>query len=221
MHNNTQRTAWSIARIAGVAALGITLTAAVPQAAHAQNLTQPPLPDKLKVLAPNELYLVGHAIGTQNYVCLPSGSGFAFSLFTPEATLFKDLELEHQVVTHFFSVNPFENPNPLPIRATWQDSRDTSIFWGTATGVATFASDPNLVAPDAIAWLRLARAGVQDGPDGGDNLSKATFVQRLNTVGGLAPSTGCALPADVGTRAFVPYTADYFFYFDPTATSAK
>ena len=208
-----------VARAAGLAALAVALTAAVSQAAHAQNLTQPPLPDKLKVLPPNQLFLVGHAIGTQNYVCLPSGSGFAYSLFTPEATLFKDLDLEHQVVTHFFSVNPFENPNA--IRATWQDSRDTSIFWGNATGVATFATDPNFVAPDAIAWVRLERAGVQDGPRGGDNLSKATFVQRLNTAGGLAPSTGCALPTDVGSRAFVPYTADYLFYFDPTATSEK
>lgn len=216
---NGYRTAWSLARTAGVAALGLTLTAAAPHAIHAQSLTQPPLPDKLTVKAPNQLFLVGHAIGTQNYVCLPSGSGFAFSLFTPEATLFKDLGLEHQVVTHFFSRNPFENG--APIRATWQDSRDTSLFWGNADGVATFATDPNLVAPDAIAWLRLPRAGVQDGPDGGNNLSKATFVQRLNTVGGLAPSTGCALPTDVGNRAFIPYTADYFFYFDPTAQTDK
>src|SRR5262249_36262476 len=156
---------------------------------------------------------VGHAIGTQNYVCLPSGSGFAYSLFTPEATLFKDLELERQVVTHFFSPNPDENFTA--IRATWQDSRDSSSFWGAATAVATFTSDPNFVAPDAIAWVKLARAGVRPGLGGGDNLSKATFVQRINTAGGLAPSTGCALPTDVGNKAFVPYTADYLFYFDP------
>jgi hypothetical protein len=216
---NGSRTAWSLARTAGVATLGLTLTAALPHAAHDKDLTPPPVPDKIKVEAPNELYLVGHAIGTQNYVCLPSGAGFAWSLFTPEATLFKDLRLERQVITHFFSPNP--NENGLPIRATWQDSRDTSIFWGTATGVATFATDPNFVAADAIAWLRLARAGVQDGPRGGDNLSKATFVQRVNTAGGLAPSTGCALPIDVGSKAFVPYTADYLFYFDPTARSDK
>jgi Protein of unknown function (DUF3455) len=199
-----------------VSAFGMALMVALPQATHAENLTPPPMPDQLQVLAPNELFLVGHAIGTQNYVCLPSGSGFAWSLFTPEATLFKDLALERQVVTHFFSPNPDENG--LPIRATWQDSRDSSIFWGAATAVATFATDPNFVAPDAIAWVKLGRAGVQDGLGGGDNLSKATFVQRLNTTGGLAPSTDCALPADVGNKAFVPYTADYLFYFDPTAT---
>jgi hypothetical protein len=41
-----------------------------------------------------------------------------------------------------------------------------------------------------------------------------TFIQRLNTSGGVAPSMGCASVMDVGARAFVSYTADYFFYKD-------
>ena len=57
--------------------------------------------------------------------------------------------------------------------------------------------------------------GAQDGPTGGDTLTKTTFIQRLNTSGGVAPSTGCASSADVGKQAFVPYTADYFFYTGP------
>jgi hypothetical protein len=48
-----------------------------------------------------------------------------------------------------------------------------------------------------------------------------SFIQRLNTVGGLAPSTGCDSPSNLGNLAFVPYQADYFFYTDPTATSAE
>jgi Protein of unknown function (DUF3455) len=43
-------------------------------------------------------------------------------------------------------------------------------------------------------------------------LTEITFIQRVNTSGGVAPSTGCAESADVGSKAFVPYTADYFFY---------
>jgi len=39
-----------------------------------------------------------------------------------------------------------------------------------------------------------------------------TFVQRVNTEGGVAPATGCAQLADVGKKAFVPYKADYIFY---------
>jgi hypothetical protein len=43
---------------------------------------------------------------------------------------------------------------------------------------------------------------------------ETTFVQRLNTSGGVAPapSTGCTQSTDVGKMALVPYTADYFFY---------
>jgi hypothetical protein len=38
------------------------------------------------------------------------------------------------------------------------------------------------------------------------------FIQRLNTEGGLTPSTGCTRPTDIGNKAFMPYWADYFFY---------
>jgi len=34
----------------------------------------------------------------------------------------------------------------------------------------------------------------------------------LNTSEGIAPSTACTQSADVGKKALVPYTADYFFY---------
>jgi hypothetical protein len=149
---------------------------------------------------------VGHAVGTQNYSCLPSGTGFKFVLFTPEATLFD--HAGKQATTHYFSPNPFEGGT---IRATWRNSRDTSTVWGAA-GPNDSSSDPNFVAPGAIAWVRLTVAGAQEGPSGGDSLTETTFIQRLNTSGGLAPSTGCGSVADVGKQAFVPYTADYFFY---------
>src|SRR5437763_16241434 len=64
-----------------------------------------PCPDKLKVEAGNEVFLVGHGVGTQNYICVPSGTGVAYTLFTPQATLFSDDE--KQLTTHFFSPNPF------------------------------------------------------------------------------------------------------------------
>jgi hypothetical protein len=73
------------------------------------------------------------------------------------------------------------------------------------------SSDPAFVASGTIPWLLLQVVGAQDGPNDGDKLSEATFIQRLNTDGGIAPSTVCASEA-VGKREFVPYTADYFFY---------
>jgi hypothetical protein len=154
---------------------------------------------------------MGHAVGTQNYVCRPSGAGVAYMLFTPEATLFS--EDGGQIITHYFSPNPDE-PNTDPkvvsdgmIRATWQH-RDTSTIWAKLhqpNGAVT-------VDPNAIAWLLLDVVGAQDGPTGGDKLTGTTYIQRLNTTGGLAPSTGCSSLTDVGNQAFVNYTADYFFY---------
>ena len=43
-------------------------------------------------------------------------------------------------------------------------------------------------------------------------LSKTTFIQRVNTEGGIAPATGCEQATDIGKKVFVPYTADYIFY---------
>jgi hypothetical protein len=199
-------------------ALAATFAVSLPQPAYADDVTPPPVPAAVAVEAGNVAFLVGHAVGTQNYVCLPSSTGVAYTLFTPEATLLGDDD--EQVTTHFFSPNPFENnANPAlvavgPIRATWQHSRDTSTVWGQVKP-GNSSTDPQFVAPNAIPWLLLTMVGAENGPDGGDTLTKTTFIQRLNTSGGVAPSTGCSSPADVGHLAFVPYTADYFFYKGP------
>ena len=198
--------------LAGVATIA-AFTASSPQAAKPGAITPPPLPPGMApVPAGNELFLGTHAVGTQNYVCKPSGAGVAYVLFTPQATLFGADGV--QVITHFNSPNPDE-PNTDPkvvapqgtIRATWQ-FKDTSRVWAKIhqpDGAVT-------VKQDAIAWLLLDAVGHQPGPTGGDKLMKTTFVQRLNTTGGLAPATGCSSLTDVGNTAFVPYTADYFFY---------
>jgi len=188
----------------------MVFTIALPQAAHAQSVvTPPPVPANIQVPAGNEAFLVGHAVGTQNYECQPAASvgQVAWTLFTPEATLFG--EQREPVTFHFFSPNPFEfSPTPFAnglVRATWQDARDASTVWGRVAGSATVDSN-------AIAWVLVQTTGVQPGPTGGRTLAVTTFVQRLTTVGGLAPATGCNIPTDVGRKAFVPYTADYFFY---------
>ena len=211
-HHITRR----INLIACISALATAFVVAVPQVGQAQNVTPPPVPDRLQVTDGSEAFLIGHAFGTQDYVCAASGSGVAFVLTTPEAVLFDNPA--HRVINHFFSPNPVEGGT---IRATWQSTRNSSVFWGQGVAVATAATDPDFVAPDAIAWVTLSRAGVLEGSGTGDNLAVTTFVQRVNTVGGLAPSTGCNSAADIGKKtAFVPYEADYVFYRKPTATTA-
>jgi hypothetical protein len=207
------------------AALAVTLMAALPQLALAANIEVPPIPDNLKLPDGNHPYLLGHGVGTQNYVCAPSASsstGVAYALFTPEATLFNDDFKE--LTTHFFSPNPFEtNGNPAlvadgPIRATWQ-ATDTSTVWAQVKkdkfGKDEASTDPRFVEKGAVAWLKLTIVGQQNGLTGGDRLSpNTTFIHRLSTSGGVAPATGCASGSDLGNQAFVPYSADYFFYTD-------
>jgi hypothetical protein len=199
-----QQTTPCLLLIAYVAALIATCTVSQPQPACADQVTPPSVPANIQVEAGNQAFLKGHAVGTQNYICLPSGSDFAWTLFGPQATLFNDDD--KQVITHFLGPNPDENGT---LRVTWQHSRDTSTIWAVAI---QSSSDPAFVAPGAIPWLLLDVVGAQDGPTSGDKLSKTTFIQRLNTTGGAAPSDGCTNSIDVGKREFVPYEADYFFY---------
>jgi hypothetical protein len=178
----------------------------LPQQARAQREAPPPVPVSIQVPAGHRLFLAGHAVGTQNYICLASGGGFAWTFFGPQATLFHNEA--RQVITHFLSANPDEAGI---LRATWQHSVDTSAVWARA--LASYA-EPDFVAPGSIPWLLLEVVGEEDGPTGGRRLTVATYIHRLNTAGGIAPATGCSLAADVGRRAFVPYEADYFFYRD-------
>ena len=164
------------------------------------------MPGHIQAPAGSKAFLEGHAVGTQNYICLPSGSGFIWTFFGPQATLFNDDY--DQVITHFLSPNPFEGGTP---RATWQHSRDTSTVWAVSN---VPSSDPRFVAPGAIPWL-LLQVMTLNGPTGGHKLAATIAIQRVNTSGGMAPATGCSLPADVGKRVLVPYTADYFFYKFP------
>jgi len=190
-----------------VVAIAITFVVALPQPARANQITVPTVPDNLQVADDARVYLVGHAIGTQNYICLPTSSGVAYSLFTPQATLADDNK--NQIITHFFSVNP--DPKDGRILPTWVSSQDTSTVWA-ALAPDGASTDAKFVEKGAIAWLLLNVVNHQDGPNGGAKLSSTTQIQRLNTHGGVAPSTGCASTTDIGNKAFVPYTADYFFY---------
>jgi hypothetical protein len=170
-----------------------------------ERITPPSVPEDIAVsgLKP---FLRGHAIGTQNYICAPAAtaSGVDWLFIGPQATLFNaDGE---QIVTHFQSSNPFKGG---VIHATWQHSRDTSAVWAKKYKGST---DANYVSPDAIEWLLLEVTGQQVGPTGGDRLATTTFIQRLNTVGGVAPPSSECTASSINTRRLVPYEADYYFY---------
>ena len=192
--------------MASAAALAVAFNGPTYTSGHRRQVNPPPVPTNIEAPVGHRAYLLGRAVGTQNYVCLPSGAGAAWAFFAPQATLFNDDD--QQIITHFLSANPDEAFLP---RATWQDSRDTSSVWAFATPDTT-STDSRFVAPGAIPWLRLQVSGDEEGPRGGDKLTETTYIQRVNTAGGIVPSTGCAVAADIGKKALVPYTADYFFY---------
>ena len=202
--------------VSSACAAALAVAGAVSLPAHAGRVETPDVPPTLRVDAGNHPFLVGHATGTQNYVCAPSSTsktGVAYVLFTPEATLFN--EDGDQLITHYFSPNldqrPPGDPNTDPnveadgaIRATWQHSKDGSTVWAKAK-----ASVP---VSGAIALVLLDVVGHEDGLTGGNILSKTKQIQRLNTTGGVPLPYGCLSPTDVGHTAFADYTADYFFY---------
>ncbi|MGE0361469.1 MAG: DUF3455 domain-containing protein [Vicinamibacterales bacterium] len=193
-----------------VAAVLSLHAAAAPQAADRDRgrrpgrVERPAVPANLEVDPEYRPYLITRAQGTQNYLCLPSSTGVAWTFFGPQATLFD--EAMDQVMTHYLSPNPQESGLA---RATWRHSRDTSTVWAMAVESST---DAAFVAPGAIPWLKLQVVGAQYGPHGGDRLTATAFIQRVNTAGGVAPATGCAGTADLGKRALVPYTTAYVFY---------
>jgi len=183
-------------------------------------ILSPVTPELITPQAGNSAFLEGHGVGTQGYVCLPDGSGGAswtINNARPEATLFAKIFGESvQIITHFLS--PVENPNdvgPKPPRfgdVTWQSSFDSSRVWAQKQHFITAGTDRSCPNTGAIDCLLLQVIGTAEGPTGGKSLTKTTFIQRLNTSGGSAPATGCALPGDVGKQALVPYSADYFFF---------
>jgi hypothetical protein len=202
---------------AGVFVLGCAI-ASVAQG-QAQSLKSPATPTGITPDAGNSAFLLGRATGTQGYVCLPTATGASWTVngARPEATLFTSVfGYEVQIITHFLSPNTNPNqfaPSPLPFgNATWQSSLDSSKVWAQVTGSIPAGSDPSCPNSGSIACLLLQVIGAKDGPEGGKSLSKTTYIQRLNTKGGVAPSDGCATSTDVGKQALVPYTADYFFF---------
>ena len=83
---------------------------------------------------------------------------------------------------------------------TWE-SADGSKVTGTQAAVSPGAAG-------AIP-LQLVKANPSTGMGA---MSDVTYVQRLNTVGGVAPATPACAAGNVGAKTTVPYSADYVFF---------
>jgi len=200
--------------VAALVMLGFTGTCAA-----AKKIKPPTTPAAITPPAGNSAFLKGIAEGTQGYVCLPTTTGASWTVNAsrPEAILSVSSPGKHFEITHFLS--PVTNPNefaptPLPFGSpTWRSARDGSLVWAKAlTPPVASGSDPSCPNTGAIPCLLLQAIGSKTGPRGGNLMTQTTFIQRSNTTGGAAPTSGCSVPADVGKQALVPYTADYYFF---------
>ena len=143
---------------------------------------EPTLPPLLQAPAGDTFALLVPARGVQIYECREAATGMAWAFVAPEAQLFDTsgkLIGQHGAGPH------------------WQ-ALDGSRIVGTVRQRA----DAPVAA--AIPWLLLSTKA--EGPAG--VFSRVASIQRINTVGGVAPVDGCAA-ADKGRQVRVPYTADY------------
>jgi hypothetical protein len=184
----------------------ITMSAVViAVSAHAAGATADSVPANLRVPDGNNMMFSAHAVGTQNYVCLPGKTGgFAWTLYGPDAVLHAEKSGE-AIGVHILSPDASGAAHP-----SWQ-GLDGSRAQATATANS---SEKPFVADGAVPWLLLKVSGTT--PPHGKRatypFATATYVQRIHTTGGIAPAAGCAVAGDVGAKALMPYEADYVFY---------
>ena len=164
--------------------VGILLSCAAALFCSATSRAQS-VPQQLQPPANEKLLLQVHAKGDQVYICKEGVTQFAWGLKAPDAQLFdKDGK-------------PFGKHFAGP---SWEAS-DGSRVVGKAAA--------NVPSPDAdsIPWLLVTVVS----RSGQGVLSPVTSIQRVNTKGGKAPSSGCD-STHAGQEQRVPYSADYLFF---------
>jgi hypothetical protein len=139
------------------------------------------------------------ASGVQIYACEADpndATSFVWAFKAPEADLFNSHG--EPVGTHFAG-------------PTWQGTDGSAV-------VATVLERTDAPVAGAIPWLLLE---TQE-HTGSGAFSTITYIQRLDTVGGVAPAEGCD-EAHEGEEVRVPYEATYAFFYpasDPATPGA-
>ena len=151
-----------------------------------------PIPDILNVPEGNKFVLQTFARGVQIYEVKRSATDpnvFSWVNIAPFATLYARPDFTNLLINHFAG-------------PTWE------FIKGPEKGERVVATKSQGVTVDttAIQWLLLKAVDSLSTPD-----NKVTFVQRICTHGGLAPTT-IADEAHLGQLDSIPYTASYLFY---------
>ena len=138
--------------------------------------------DRLQVPAGSQLAFHAYAAGVQIY----HWDGASWMFDAPAAVLFADAQGKGEIAIHFAG-------------PTWLTVSGSKVV-GAVVDKCT--SDAN-----AIPWLLLGAESSGAGVFHGVNR-----IQRVNTIGGKAPSTPGSF---TGEEVKVPYTAEYLFYRVP------
>lgn len=149
------------------------------------NICPAGVPPALAPASDQTIKAILSGVGVQIYICNATTTGFAWTFVAPQANLLDDCD--KLVGTHF-------------IGPTWQGNDGSSVAAAKVAGAT--------VDPTAVPWLLLK--ATSNGPIAG-KFSDVTSIQRLSTVGGIAPSTPCD-SSNLGSISQVPYTAQYVFY---------
>ncbi|MFI6934735.1 DUF3455 domain-containing protein [Streptomyces sp. NPDC050287] len=177
----TKRLVLTATALAAVTA-GTLLTATAGQAATAQRPAHPGVdaPAALKVPDGNRLTGVFSAAGVQTYTCTDG----AWKLLEPAATLWARNDGSRRTVA-------LHSRGPV-----WVSTVD-----GSAVNAAAIANSPKTgTIPELLLQSTATR--------GTGMFADVSYIQRLNTHGGVAPTTACTGTDQVG----VPYSATYAFY---------
>ena len=175
-------------RVIGLVALliiaGVALTS-IPAARADEDIQPPVLPsptcDTLQAPPGNKVTFHAYAEGVQIY----SWNGSSWGFVAPDARLFAAPNYHGQIGIHYAG-------------PTWESYSGSKVRASRVAGCAS----PD---PTAIDWL-LLRAVETSGPG---VFGPVTYIQRVNTTGGKAPTTPGSF---IGEVVDVPYTAEYYFY---------
>ena len=145
------------------------------------------VPDKLTPRANESLAMIVPAKGVQIYECRAKkdqAGTYEWAFVAPEADLF---DTSGKKIGRHYAGPHWESTDGSKIAGTVKERTDSP-------------------RADSIPWLLLITKSV--GPEG--SFSKITAIQRVYTIGGLAPESDCS-QSTVGTTVRIPYTADYYF----------
>jgi hypothetical protein len=173
--------------VAGAIAAGCNRDQGGAQGDPASKLTPPSVPDVLRAGEGEVLTAKGLAQGTQNYECQAGDNGsYAWKLLGPEAQLTD--ETNGKTMAHHYAGPTWESPDGSKV-------------------VGEVKAKSDAPGGQAVPWLLLKAKSTS----GTGVFGKVTSVQRVDTVGGVAPPTGCDAQ-HVGAKHSAGYKATYYFY---------